>query len=264
MSHQILILQRLSSGGHADVYLGQRIDNGEQVAVKFLREHEIPDARKAFLREIRILGLQLRGLIPLISWDMKAERPYYVMPLMGGSLTRYGGHLVDGQLHSVAVEVDAHGDIKPDNILLSHNGQLHVADPLGNGAHCTMLFAENHGGTPGYWAPEVRAGRPISRAGDIYSYGAMLYHLLTGRKPRDGQRLDPASEGYTNAPKIREIIVACCHFEPKARPTIQEVLRMLRGEEWAKIQAERKQRRELLTAACVVGGLFFLCTALKG
>ena len=183
---------------------------------------------------------------------------------MGGSLTRYAGRLNDSQLHTIATEVahslvavlaafDAHGDIKPDNVLLSQDGQLQVADPLGNGANCTVLFAQNHGGAPGYWAPEIHAGGPISSAGDVYSYGAMLYQLLIGRRPQDGQRLDPTSEGYMNAPKIREIVGACCHFNPNARPSMQEVLRMLRGEQWADIQAARKQVQQLVAVACFIG-----------
>ena len=87
---------------------------------------------------------------------------------------------------------DVHGDVKPDNVLVTQEGRLQVADPLGNGSVFTMLFFENHGGTPGYWAPEVRAGGPISYAGDVHSYGATLYELLTGRRPRDGQRLGAA------------------------------------------------------------------------
>jgi len=262
MSYQLVFLRMLSSGGHADIYIAQRTDNGERVAVKLLRDYAHPEERKAFLREARILGLRISGLIPLLSSNMQAERPFYVMPLMGGSLRPYAGRLNDDQLNTVATQLahtlaalhatrDAHGDIKPDNVLLSSSGQLQLADPLGNGAHCTIWFAQNRGGTPGYWAPEVRANGPISSAADVYSYAATLYELLTGKKPRDGQRLDPTSEGYTNAPIIRQVIVVCCQADPNARPTMQEVIRMLGGEQWADILRQRKQARALLTLACI-------------
>ena len=225
------------------------------------------------MREIRILGRRLQGLVPLLSSDMVSGRPYYVMPyLPGGPLTRYAGRLLDGQLHAVAVEIAmalatlhavriAHGDIKPDNILVTQDGHLQVADPLGNGVGCTMLFSQNRGGTPGYWAPEVRAGAPISCQADVHSYGALLYELLTGRKPKDGQKFDPISEGYVNAPVIAEIIIACCCSVPGARPTMQEVLRILRGHKWADIQAERKRREEQIAALCFLGGLAVLGVA---
>jgi serine/threonine protein kinase len=141
--------------------------------------------------------------------------------LEGGALTRYAGRLTENQLHRVAMRLartlsnlhsafEVDGDFKPDNVLLTWNGEIQVGDPLGNGTFFTILFAKNRGGTPGYWAPEIQRGGSISRAGDSYSYGATLYHLLTGRRPVDGQRLDPTSEGYRIAPQIREIIGACC------------------------------------------------------
>ncbi len=273
MSYQVVNLRALHSGGNGDLFIGQRSDTREYVVVKYLREWHLTHARRAFAREVRVLERRLRGLMPLLFADIAGERPYYVMPyLKGGALTQYAGRLTDSQLQTIATELagtlanlhaayDVHGDVKPDNILVTQDGRLQVADPLGNGTVFTMLFSENHGGTPGYWAPEIRAGGPISRAGDVHSYGAMLYELLTGRRPRDGQRLDPSSEGYVRAPKIRQIIAACCQSDPHARPSMQEVLRMLRGEEWADIQAARKQRQELATAACVIVGLVLLLRA---
>jgi serine/threonine protein kinase len=94
------------------------------------------------------------GLIPLLLANTEAKRPYYVMPyLQGGSLAQYAGHLTDVQLLVVATELartlaglharrDVHGDVKPDNLLLTRDGQLRVADPLGNGALFTCCFRE--------------------------------------------------------------------------------------------------------------------------
>ena len=200
MSSQVVIIRALHSGGNGDLFIGQRRDTHEYVVVKYLREWHLPHTRRAFAREVRVLGRRLGGLMPLLFADTEAQHPYYVMPyLMGGSLTRYAGTLADSQLQAIATELagtlanlhagyDVHGDVKPDNVLVTQEGRLQVADPLGNGSVFTMLFFENHGGTPGYWAPEVRAGGPISYAGDVHSYGATLYELLTGRRPRDGQR----------------------------------------------------------------------------
>jgi len=116
-----------------------------------------------------------------------------------------------------------------------------------------MLFSENCGGTPGYCAPEIRAGASISRAGDVYSFGATLHHLVTGCRPQVGQRPDPSSDGYAIAPKIREVVSACCHWNPNARPTMQEVLRILAGEQWADIQARKRQVEGFVAAGCLVG-----------
>ncbi len=263
MSYQVHLLRPLASGGNADVQLGQRSDTRAYVVVKYLREWHLDHARKGFAREVRILDQNLPGMVPILFSDVKAERPYYVMPyLAGGSLTKHAGRLSDQQLLAVANasarslralharHID-HGDFKPDNILITDEGNLQLADPLGNGFGCTVLFAQNHGGTPGYWAPEIRARGPISQAGDAYSYGATLYHLLTGRKPVDGQRLDLLVRGLTGTPEIRETIAACCQPNPGNRPAMQEVLRLLAGAKWADLQAERNKQR--VTALCAVG-----------
>jgi eukaryotic-like serine/threonine-protein kinase len=265
MSFQFVILNTLPSGGNGELFIGRRTDTGEYVVPKFLREHHLVQARRAFALEVRILASNPRGFVPLLGSDADAERPFYVMPYFPrGSLTQYAGNLSDGQLHAVATELAitlaafharwcAHGDFKPDNVLVSQDGRPLVADPLGNGLGCAGLFSQNKGGgTPGYRAPEVRAGGPISKAGDVYSYGATLYALLTGHRPQDGQRLDLILDGYGNAPKIQEVIAACCQFDSNERPTMQEVLRVLRGEQWASIQAARKQRQQLMAVACLI------------
>jgi len=217
----------------------------------------------------------VRGLVPLLGWDTDADQPYYVMPYVkGGALTRYAGRLTEEQLQNIAVELartlanlhavyEAHGDVKPDNILVTHDGQLQVADPLGNGSVFTMLFSQNRGGTPGYCAPEICAGGSISRAADVFSYGATMYHLQTGCRPQAGHRLCIRPQDHAWAPKICEIISVCCQPEPQSRPSMQEVLRMLRGVRWADIQAERKERQEFTTAACVIAGVVLLGAALS-
>lgn len=272
MSSQVSIvnLKRLNSGGNGDIFIGQRSDNGQQIAVKILREPQDPHARKSFAREIRILAQKLNGLVPLLSYCLDGERPYYVMPyFVRGPLTRYAGKLPPENLNAVAMALAAtlaglharnisHGDIKPDNILVSNDGNLQVGDPLGNGFGCTVLFSQNHGGTPGYWAPEVKAGGSISNPGDSFSYAATLFHLLTGLKPQDGQRFDQLSRWYPNLLKICEIITVCTQHDPAARPNMTEVIRMLNGATWVDIQVSRKKEQDLLKFAVVSGVLVLL------
>lgn len=275
MNFEVFNLRQLDSGAYGDVFVGQRNDTGECVVQKILRDWHLQHAIEGFKREIGVLARGLPGLVPLLAWDLTARPPFYIMPyLAGGALTQYTRRLSVEQIQNIAAELahtlaslhaalEAHGDVKPDNILVTQDGRLQVADPLGNGTLFTMLFSGNRGGTPGYWAPEVRNGRSISRAGDVYSYGATLHHLLTGRKPEDGQRLFLSPQDQARAPKLCEIIKACCQIEPNSRPTMQDVLRMLQGLPWANIQAERKQRQELATAVCAIGVLVFLGVALS-
>jgi len=211
-----------------------------------------------------------RGLIRILDSDTEAERPYYDMPyLSGGCLTTHAGKLFESQLMAIAIDLahtladvharfDAHGDVKPDNILVTHDGHIQVADPLGNGINCTVVFAQNHGGTPGYWAPEISTGGAVSAAGDAHAYGATLYHLATGRRPCDGQILDIAVKNYAIPSKIKEVIMACCQSSASDRPSMKEVLRILAGERWIDIQAANRRTKGLVMAACVLGGLFLL------
>ena len=275
MNFRVLNLRMFRSGGNGDLYVGRRSDTSESVVVKFLREAHLHHYRKAFAREVRLLTRRVPGIVPVLGWNTAADRPFYVMPyLKGGSLSQYVGKLTDAQLQAVAPDLartlaslhaanDIHGDFKPDNILVTEQGQLQVADPLGSGTLFTILFSENRGGTPGYMAPEIAAGGSISHAGDVYSYGATLYHLFTGRIPQEGQRLDPTSEGFRNAPNIRDIVAACCHLDPNARPTMQDVLRVLAGTRWVEIQAERTKLQGIMASACVIGLFVFLARALR-
>lgn len=269
MNYRFVNLQPLKSGGNADLYSATRNDTGERVVIKYLRECQDPYARHTFEREVRILSRGLPGLMHIVHSDLRAEQPYYVMPFLSGTLTQHAGRLSDQQIFGVAISIAttlatlhslqiAHGDVKPDNILVAYDGTLQVADPLGNGNGCTVLWSANHGGTPGYWAPEVRNGGQISNAGDVYSFGATLYHLLVGRKPQDGLRLDLPPHFCRRAPKVCEIIALCGHSDPQARPTMHEVLQLLNGTAWESIRSARSQKQALTTAAVVIGGLLLV------
>ncbi|PYU22903.1 MAG: hypothetical protein DMG30_13445 [Acidobacteria bacterium] len=164
-----------------------------------------------------------------------------------------------GNLHAV-FEVD--GDFKPDNVLLTRTGHIFVGDPLGNGTIFTRLFRQNQGGTPGYRAPEIRDGGTISRAGDSYACGVTLHHLLTGRSPIEGQGLEISPEEYEKAPNVCEVIIACCQHDPNTRPSMEDVLRILGGETWANIQAQRMAAQREAVGA--VGAMLLIGLAVVG
>jgi serine/threonine protein kinase len=268
MTWNVVNLRSLGKGGNGDLYLGQRTDTGAWVVVKCLRAYTVPLARRAFAREVGILGRGVRHVVMVLFADLNGPRPYYIMPyLSGGSLAQHAGRLADAQLRTVARQLARalhtlhsswvyHGDVKPDNVLLAQDGDLQLADPLGNGLGCTILLSDHCGGTPGYWAPEVRAGGAISAAGDVYSLGATLFHLLTGIRPSDGQRLDREVRLRSGTDKVCEIIAAACHPSPAARPSMADILRLLRGERWSAIAAQRQYARQALTVGgLVLGGL---------
>lgn len=145
-----------------------------------------------------------------------------------------------------------HGDIKPDNLMVTGDGNLQVGDPLGNGAGCTVMYNQNSGGTPGYWAPEIAGGAgPMSKAGDVFSIGATLYHLATGIPPRDGMNLDPWAASAHVPACIRNLILAATRSNPGKRPTIEQLLRALDGD----ASAVNGRANDLAAALLALGGL---------
>lgn len=88
----------------------------------------------------------------------------------------------------------------------------------------------------------------MSRPGDAYSYGATLYHLASGARPLDGCR--PTLLPLPGVPhRVVRLVDACCDPDPLQRPSMADVLRMLRGEDLSQI---REQRRNAWVAVGVV------------
>lgn len=271
-------IRLLNSGGRGDVYLGYVRSLNLFVAVKYLREWHIPQTRQAFVREIDTLGKQIPGMVRLLGLDKLANPPYYVMEyLPGGTLTQHAGRLYVQQLPSLAMALakiladfhqkcGPHGDYKPDNILVAQNGQLRLGDPAGNGFGFSVLFAPARGGTPGYWAPEIRANGTVSIQSDVFSFAATLFHLVTGQRPVDDQDFDPWRYGGHCQDKLREVILLGTQNDPKARPTLQQIIRVLGGESWESIQvSQRRQEEQQRNAVGVVlaAGLVLALLAAK-
>lgn len=267
--NQPIIQRLLARGGQADVYLGQLRQNGEVVVFKVLRDFQDPVKRKDFINQIAILSVPRRGVVPVIASNTTGPQPWYAMPYYaGGELSQHAGKLTHQQLVAVAeylarvlsdfhATAGAFGDFKPSNILVSPEGFPTLADPLGNGKFglLGLLFPQRQGGTPGYMAPEVKAGGPMSIQADIYSFAATLIHLVLGRAPQDGQELDVM--GLPCPPVIRELITACSQSDPNGRATMKEVQQIIKGATWKGIhnarQREKQQMQEQLQGLVALG-----------
>jgi serine/threonine-protein kinase len=265
-------VRHLDSGGRGDVHLYFLRAQNLRVAVKFLRDSHLQHQKRAFFREIDTLAKQLPGMVRLLDSNKLADPPYYVMEYLGGgTLSQYAGRLSEEHLLPLATglakvlatfhsKCGAHGDYKPDNIMAAQDGKLKLGDPAGNGFGFSVLLAPARGGTPGYWAPEIQHNGTVSPQADVFSFGATLYHLVTGQRPVDGQQLDPVAYGFMCPPRLREVILLCTRTNPNARPTMQQVVRVLGGESWASICAELERQVErqkgVVGMALVVGFVF--------
>jgi serine/threonine-protein kinase len=135
-----------------------------------------------------------------------------------------------GHIHSAGI---THGDLKPPNILISPDGK-----PLLNDFYLVpRLEAAATGassmGTPYYMSPEQAEGRPVSPASDIYSFGVLLYELLTGKTPYSAETnnlsemIEAVSKGKIESlgkhcrkasPKLDALMSRLLSKEPETRP----------------------------------------------
>ncbi len=233
-------LEPLSTGGLAELYLARLVGSRRRVVVKYLQDPRDAVAVRFFRREVRILRKGLSRTTRLLWANLRAKKPYYVMAYYeGGNLLPMAGALSMRRLRELSLDIAlalrqlhdediAHGDVKPENILLSRRGALRLADPLGTGTGCTITADFDSGGTPGYWAPEVLAGGSITPQADVFSLGVTIAHLATGWAPRDRWRIARSALNDRASRDIVELVATCCQRDADRRPTIDDVVGQLR------------------------------------
>ncbi|MEM7246225.1 MAG: protein kinase [Acidobacteriota bacterium] len=217
----------LGRGGMGEVWLARNPDLDIPVAIKTLPSHLSGDGDSfvsRFLSEARTAArLNHENVVRTHDAGTDDGRHYIVMEHVGGGSVRQlqearGGALSPaeavGIVTSVARGLEAaaklsivHRDIKPDNILLDEDGTPKLAD-LGLAKQAGQDGADLTGtgmsiGTPGYIAPEqaLDSKRADARA-DIYSLGATLYHLVTGRQPFVGESAFSIMMKHVNEPLV--------------------------------------------------------------
>jgi serine/threonine protein kinase/tetratricopeptide (TPR) repeat protein len=201
-----VLVRLLARGGMGAVYLAQRTDGEveQRVAIKF-----VPDTATSavfldrFLQERQILAsLQHPGIASLLDAGRTANgHPYLVMEYVDGRpIDEYVDRLtlretldlflrVCGAVSYAHRNLIIHRDLKPSNILVDASGQpklldFGIARILGDAANRSVTRVQLL--TPEYASPEQVLGSAHSTATDIYSLGAVLYRLLTGRSPHAG------------------------------------------------------------------------------
>lgn len=199
----------LGSGGMGTVYLAERSDGEIQqsVAVKLLRaDNHRPAFRKRFLRERQFLAsLNHPSIAHVIDAGHTDDgRPYLVMEYVDGvPIDVYCGSIplrdqltlfqrvCDGVAHAHQ-HLIIHRDLKPSNILVDAAGQSKLLD-FGIARLLDDTRDETHTVerllTPSYASPEQLIGSAQTTATDVYSLGAVLHKILTGRSPRES--IDP-------------------------------------------------------------------------
>jgi serine/threonine protein kinase/tetratricopeptide (TPR) repeat protein len=210
------ILRMLGEGGMGVVYLAERPDLGNLVAIKILRDAWLsPARRERFVTEQRTLAQFNHPSIARL-YDANAlpdGTPWFAMEYVDGvSLTEYcsthncpvGERLKLFRAVCEAVQYAhehavIHRDLKPSNILVKRDGSVRLLDfgiakqldsidrPPVDQTHTTVRLM-----TPAYAAPERIRGERAGIHTDVYSLGVVLYELLAGRLPFDVSRKTPA------------------------------------------------------------------------
>ena len=212
------LLDRIGRGGMGTVYLAERIDGElvQRVAVKLVQPGAADFQRERFLQERQILAsLEHPNIARLLdAGHLDDGQPFLVMEhVHGRPIDVYAAGLGVRQKIALFVKVCAavgylhrnlviHRDLKPNNILVTSDGEPKLLDfgiakilDLSTGSTVTILRMM----TPDYASPEQVMGGKMSTATDIYSLGALLYHLLAGKPPHEFKESTPEEISSTIA-----------------------------------------------------------------
>ena len=241
------IEQPLGQGGMASVYLAHDEELDRPVALKILADNLAGDAtfRDRFEREARLAArLSHPNVVRVFDVGESEGRPFIVMEYVEGDtladeLARHGA-LEPVRAVELALQICSgleaahasglvHRDVKPRNLLLRPDGVLKIADfGIARAAESTRLTEIGTIlGTAAYLAPEQAEGLEATPAADLYSVGAVLYELLTGRVPYAATSLvellakqqagPPAPIGGVPA-SLELAVVRCLEPDPTKRP----------------------------------------------
>ena len=236
--------KRIAQGGMGEVYRATDATLGRAVAVKLLAERYSRDdaVRQRFTREA-LAAARLSGepyIVTIFDVGEHAERPFIVMEyLSGGSLEqrlRRDGAQEPGQalewLEQAALALDAahrhgvvHRDVKPANLLLDRNNDVHVAD-FGIASAAGMDSLTMTGtvlGTAGYLSPEQAQGERATAASDRYSLAVVAFELLSGRRPFESESITAEAAAHVNA-QVPSIARMCEQLPHELDPVFSRAL----------------------------------------
>ncbi|GCE47626.1 protein kinase [Thermosporothrix hazakensis] len=226
----------------ATIYRGRDMHMERDVAIKVLRDVYSTDPKfvTRFQREAKAASsLQHRNIVQVYDYGQSDGNYFIVMELVEGTdLRRYlrtrGVLAVDRAIiiaHDVALGLGAahrrqivHRDVKPQNILVGRDGSIKLTD-FGIASVYKDINAERLTttgmtlGTVQYYAPEQAQGEIVSPAADVYALGIVMYEMLTGRTPFEGDT--PVAVAMQH---IQDPPTPPSHFNPGIPPALEDII----------------------------------------
>ena len=220
------IVSQLGSGGMADVFCAEDTHLGRQVALKVLYRRFAQDAQfvERFKREAQAAaGLSHPNVVNVYDRGEHDGTYYIAMEYLPGStlkeVVNAHGPLPQENVVDLGVQIlraasvahkrgIVHRDLKPHNVMLDEAGHAKVTDfGIARAGASEMTEAGSVMGTAQYLSPEQAQGKPATAQSDIYSIGIILYELLTGRFPFDGDTAVSIAVQHLNdpPPPIRQL-----------------------------------------------------------
>jgi serine/threonine protein kinase len=276
------VIETIGSGATSRVDKARDSVIGRTVALKtFVQGFGSRDLQQQFLREAQIVGgLSHPNIVALYDVGTNQDgKPYFVMEYVQGKtldsallsaplplqrLARWGGDLATAlsQAHRASV---VHGDVKPENILVTLDDQIKLGD-FGIARLVTHVSASgNLMGTPAYLSPEQILGKAQDSRTDIFSLGIVLYQMATGFRPFDGDSvtavcsqiissspLPPSQRNPSLPPSFDQVVMRCLSKNAQDRfPTAESLAAALypfarntqaQGQEQSQPQPQRRAR----------------------
>ncbi|MEM9074042.1 MAG: serine/threonine-protein kinase [Myxococcota bacterium] len=234
------VVGALGSGGMGTVLLADDLTLDRRVAVKLL--HSLSDRRRErFVDEARAMArIQHPNVVQVFAFGHHDDTPYLVMEHVPGRSVEdaiRNGLLPLGDalciLDQTAAGIDAvhragltHGDVKPSNVLIGPAFRVAVADfGLSRGA-AEWASAPAPGGTPGYLAPECRAGQvdpTLAPKVDAYALAVMAHELLTGVQPSADEVPVRPSSIRAELAVFDDAVLAALDEDPAARSSCRKL-----------------------------------------